>query len=111
MRDQKKAEEIAVQRFQLFSPLLADGLDAGKAKELKNHICKTIGLSERTIMRYLEQYHNESFEGIKPKGISGKMKKEAIPSHLLDQAILLRKEAPTRSFAQSLPKLPDFQVL
>ncbi|MCM3603712.1 DDE-type integrase/transposase/recombinase [Robertmurraya korlensis] len=100
MRDQKKAEEIAVQRFQLIAPLLAEGLDAGKAKELKNHICKTSGLSERTIRRYLEQYRNESFKGLKPKGIQGKMKKEAIPPHLLEQAILLRKEAPTRSVAQ-----------
>ncbi|MED4207592.1 DDE-type integrase/transposase/recombinase [Neobacillus mesonae] len=100
MRDQKKAEEIAAQRFQLIAPLLAEGLDAGKAKELKNHICRTSGLSERTIRRYLEQYRNESFEGLKPKGISKKTKKEAIPSHLLEQAILLRKEAPTRSVAQ-----------
>ncbi|MFJ5718318.1 DDE-type integrase/transposase/recombinase [Neobacillus sp. NPDC093127] len=100
MRDQKKAEEIAVQRFQLIAPLLAEGLDAGKAKELKNHICKTSGLSERTIRRYLEQYRSERFEGLKPRGISGKMKKEAIPTHLLEQAILLRKEAPTRSVAQ-----------
>jgi len=100
MRDQKKAEEIAVQRFQLIAPLLAEGLDAGKAKELKNQICKTSGLSERTIRRYLEQYRIESFEGLKPKGFSGKIKNEAIPSHLLEQAILLRKEAPTRSVAQ-----------
>jgi len=35
MRDQKKAEEIAVQWFQLIAPLLEEGLDAGKAKELK----------------------------------------------------------------------------
>lgn len=100
MRDQKKAEEIAVQRFQLIAPLLAEGLDAGKAKELKNHICKTSGLSERTIRRYLEQYRNQSFEGLKPRRFSGKAKKEVIPENLLEQAILLRKEAPTRSVAQ-----------
>jgi putative transposase len=52
MRDQKKAEEIAVQRFQLISPLLAEGLDAGKAKQLKGEICRTSGLSERTIRRF-----------------------------------------------------------
>lgn len=100
MRDQKKAEEIAVQRFQLIAPLLAEGLDAGKTKEVKNQICKTSGLSERTIRRYLEQYRNKGFGGLKPKGISGKIEKEAVPPHLLEQAILLRKEAPTRSVAQ-----------
>ena len=100
MRDQKKAEEIAVQRFQLIAPLLEEGLDAGKAKELKTQICKMSGLSERTIRRYVTQYRKEGFEGLKPKGHSGKVKKEAIPPHLLEQAILLRKEAPTRSVSQ-----------
>ncbi|MDQ1000346.1 putative transposase [Neobacillus niacini] len=100
MKDHKKAEEIAVQRFQLIAPLLEEGLDAGKAKELKNQLCRTSGLSERTIRRYIEKYRNEGFGGLKPKGISEKGKKEAIPPHLLEQAILLRKEAPTRSVAQ-----------
>ena len=35
MRNDKKAEEIAVMRFELISPLLAEGLDAGKAAQLK----------------------------------------------------------------------------
>lgn len=100
MRDQQKAEEIAVQRFQLIAPLLEEGLDVGKAKDLKEQICKTSGLSERTIRRYLSQYRNEGFGGLKPKGISRKVTSDAIPSHLLEQAILLRKEAPSRSVAQ-----------
>jgi putative transposase len=100
MRDQKKAEEIAVQRFQLIAPLLTEGLDAGKAKELKDHICKTSGLSERTLRRYVAQYRDVGFGGLKPQGITKKLKKGTIPPHLLEQAILLRKEAPTRSVAQ-----------
>lgn len=99
-RDQKKAEEIAVQRFQLIAPLLAEGLDAGKAKQLKEQICKTSGLSERTIRRYLSQYRTEDFGGLKPNGKTAQTKPEAIPPHLLEQAILLRKEAPSRSDAQ-----------
>ena len=39
MRDQKKAEAIAAERVQLLSPLLAEGLDAAKATQLKNKIC------------------------------------------------------------------------
>ena len=100
MRDQKKAEEIAVQRYQLIAPLLAEGLDAGKAKQLKEEICRTSGLSERTIRRYLSQFRSEGFSALKPKGTSIKAKAEAIPAHLLEQAILLRKEAPSRSVAQ-----------
>jgi putative transposase len=100
MKDHQKAEEMAVQRFQLISPLLAEGLDAGKAKQLKEEICKTSGLSERTIRRYLSQYRSEGFSGLKPTGTSKRVKSEAITPHLLEQAILLRKEAPNRSVAQ-----------
>jgi putative transposase len=41
MRDHKKSEELAVQRFQLISPLLAEGLDAGKVSHRKC-ICKCV---------------------------------------------------------------------
>lgn len=105
MRDQKRAEEVAVQRFQLISPLLAEGLDAGKAAQLKTQICQISGLSERTIRRYLSQFRSEGFEGLKPKGKAGQSKQStsrrvSIPEHLVEQAILLRKEAPTRSVSQ-----------
>lgn len=100
MRDQKKAEEIAAQRMQLLSPLLTEGLDAGKAKQLKQQICEQSGLSERTIRRYLAEYRAKGFEGLKPKGKGRQMNNIAIPEHLLEQAILLRREVPTRSIAQ-----------
>lgn len=44
MKDKKKAEEIAVQRFQLLSPLLATGVDPAKASQLKAAICEQTGL-------------------------------------------------------------------
>lgn len=98
--DHKKADEIAAQRFQLISPLLAEGLDAGKAKELKEQICKASGLSERTIRRYLTQFRKEGFSGLKPKGKQSQMKIGTIPSHIIEQAILLRREIPSRSVSQ-----------
>jgi len=100
MRNHKKSEELAVQRFQLISPLLAEGLDAGKVKELKDQIAKANGLSERTIRRYLAQFREDGFGGLRPQGRKVPRKSEAIPSHILEQAILLRKEVPSRSVAQ-----------
>ena len=67
MRDQKKAEEIAVQRMQLLSPLLAEDLDPARAKQLKLEICERHGISERTLRRYLSQYRKRGFSGLKPK--------------------------------------------
>lgn len=102
MKDQQKAEEIAAQRMQLLSPLLADGLDAAKIREIKKGICQQTGLSERTLRRYLAQYRAEGFGGLKPKGKGRRPNEEAIPSNILTQAILLRREVPSRSVAQNI---------
>ncbi|KLU63765.1 integrase core domain protein [Desulfosporosinus acididurans] len=99
MNDQKKAEEIAAARVQLLSPLLAEGLDPAKLRELKYQICLTHGISERTIRRYLEVYQQKGFDGLKPKG-RGRKPKGTIAPGLLEQAIILRREVPRRSIAQ-----------
>ena len=67
MRDRKKAEEIATERLQLLSPLLAEGLDPAKAKQIRVQICTQAGISERTLRRYTAQYREQGFDGLKPK--------------------------------------------
>jgi putative transposase len=99
MKDQNKAEDIAAQRVQLLSPLLVNGLDPAKASQIKAALCEQTGLSERTLRRYLAQYRLEGFRGLRPKG-KGKQVTDAIPVHLLEQAILLRREVPSRSVSQ-----------
>ena len=100
MKNQNKAETIAAQRFQLLSPLLAEGLDAAKANQIKARIAEQTGLSERTIRRYLARYQADGFLGLRPKGRCRKMNQEAIAPEILEQAILLRREVPSRSVAQ-----------
>ncbi|WP_029423094.1 DDE-type integrase/transposase/recombinase [Alicyclobacillus macrosporangiidus] len=99
MKDSRKAEEIAANRVQMLSRLLADGLDAGRARQIRAEICAQTGLSELTIRRYLAQYRKEGFEGLKPKA-KVYQRPDAIPESLLEQAILLRREVPTRSISQ-----------
>ena len=67
MKDSKKAEEIAVNRVQLLSQLLAEGLDAGRARQIRAEICAQTGMSERTLRRYLAKYRQEGFQGLKPR--------------------------------------------
>jgi transposase InsO family protein len=100
MRDHQKAEEIASQRVQLLSPLLSDHLDNAQARLLKTRICEQTGISERTLRRYLSQYKAEGFSGLKPKSKGKYHSQEAIPSKVLEQAILLRREVPGRSVSQ-----------
>lgn len=100
MKDQKKAEEVAVQRVQMLSPLLAEGLDPAKARELKINICEQTGLSERTLRRYLARYEEAGFSGLKPLAKGRKAVGATIAEHLLDAAIQLRREVPGRSVRQ-----------
>lgn len=86
--------------MQLLSPLLAEGIDSARTSQLKAQICAQTGLSERTIRRYLNKYKTEGFLGLLPKGKSRPRQTEAIPAHILEQAILLRREVPGRSVAQ-----------
>ena len=100
MRDQKKADEIATKRVQLLLPLLDQGLDTARAKQIKAGICAQNGISERTLRRYLAQYQAEGFNGLKPKSKQQHSSEETIPPALLEQAILLRRQVPGRSIAQ-----------
>lgn len=99
MKDQKKAEEIAEKRAELILPLMEKGLDPALAREKRRRICKNNGLSERTLRRYLAEYRDQGFMGLKPKG-KGRLKSKTISPELMEQAVLLRREVPSRSVAQ-----------
>lgn len=99
MKDSKKAESIAAGRVQIVAPLLAAGLDAGETRELRARICQEHGISERTLRRYVAQYRVQGFEGLRPR-TRGRPRDGAIPGDLLEQAILLRREVPSRSVRQ-----------
>ncbi|SCW73665.1 Helix-turn-helix domain-containing protein [Paenibacillus tianmuensis] len=100
MRNQKKTDEIAAERFKLLSPLLASGLDAAKSAQLKSAICAHSGLSKRTLRRYPAQYRKDGFDGLKPKPKGRKPLPDTIPAEVLEEAILLRREVPKRSVWQ-----------
>ncbi|KGP74729.1 hypothetical protein JT05_14590 [Desulfosporosinus sp. Tol-M] len=100
MKDQQKAEEIAGNRVQLILPLLEAGLDPALTREKRKRICEENAISERTLRRYLAEYRVQGFTGLKPKG-KGKPESRAISPELMEQAILLRREVPSRSVAQT----------
>jgi transposase InsO family protein len=101
VKDKQKADEIATQRMQLVAPLLAEGLDAAKAMKIRNQICEQSGISDRTLRRYVSKYHSDGFLGLRPNGKTHDgLRDEAIPKYILEQAIVLRREVPTRSVSQ-----------
>lgn len=97
--NKQKQEAVAVERIQLITPLLDPNLDPAKEKMLRQQICQQSGLSDRTIRRYLSSYKESGFEGLKPQS-KGYRHSGSIPEELMEQAILLRREVPSRSVAQ-----------
>lgn len=100
MKDKRRASEIASHRVQLLAPLFQEGLDAAQQRQIRLRIMEQTGLSERTLRRYLAQYRSDGYEGLVPKPRQSGSSTSSIPAELLQQAILLRREAPSRSVSR-----------
>ena len=102
MTDQRKPEEIAVNRHKIIAPILAameEKVDAAKLTLLKKEVCQQNGISDRTLRRWLTGYKQNGFDGLKPVGRSSGSP-GVIPEDLIAEAILLRREVPSRSIPQ-----------
>lgn len=95
-------DEEAVKRFQIISPLLDETLDQAKRMEIRRSIAAESDLSVRTIRRYEYAFRQEGFSGLKPqerKGYASKPMPENF-QEIVQEAINLKKEVPTRSVHQ-----------
>ena len=102
MKDTRKAEEIAVNRHKIIASIVAameENTDVAKLTLLKNEACENNGIHRRTLGRWLDAYQANGFEGLKPVGRDAG-KRGAIPDELINEAILLRREVPSRSIPQ-----------
>ena len=106
-------DEEALRRFQMIAPLVADGVDSAKRVELRKEIALKYDVSERTIRRYETAYWSNAFEGLKPVSrLSGEVK-GPFPgfAKVLDEAILLKREVPSRSVSQIIFILESEKVV
>ena len=96
MKDEKKAKAIADERMGFIAPLLAPNLDKSQVNQIKAKLRETNGLSDRTLTRYLKAYLEDGYDGLMPAGKNPKAVYK-IPEALLDEAVALRRELPSRS--------------
>ena len=100
MQTKNKPEEVAAKKMVIITPLLEDGLDPQRIIELKKELSEKYKVSYRTITRYLEAYRSNGFNGLKP--VTGGTRESTLPDHypeIVEKAIVLRRECPTRSVA------------
>ena len=97
----KTPVEVATERFNLIAPLVSDGLDKGRCYDLTREITERSGISARTLRRYVSAWKGGGFEALKPK--QGWERPDSSLGdnfgHIVDVAIELRRESPSRSVA------------
>lgn len=92
-------DEVAKNRFTMIAPLVAEDLDKGLRLDLVREIARQREVSERTIRRYILAWKAGGFDALKPK--RGHTRPDSkLPdnfSEIVDEAIILRRESPSRS--------------
>jgi len=107
--DPGRKAEIANFRFGLIAPLVTRKLDKGTRQRILTEIanqsyltpegeCKRI--SVRTLERYIAAYQKDGLDGLRPRDRIDSHACRAISPDLLQKAVLLKLEAPTRSVQQ-----------
>jgi transposase InsO family protein len=106
IRRDELAEEVAVARLMILSPLLDTGLLPRQQKKLRRKIA-TQGwvhplqgphkLSERTLRRWQEKFKIDGLDGLRPRFRKDRNSCKAIREEVLEQARLLKQELPQRT--------------
>ena len=93
-------EEAALERFQIIAPLLDGNLDRDKKVQLRKKLAKQNNLSVKTLRRYESAWLKGGFAGLKPAERPGCSRLPKGFDQLMQEAIALKREVPTRSVQQ-----------
>jgi transposase InsO family protein len=102
MENNRTNEVIAFERYKIISPILTameQNADKGKIGFLKSEACGLAGISRKTLTRWLDRYAQNGLGGLKYQPGTD-VSKKLISGDLVKEAILLRREVPTRSITQ-----------
>ena len=95
----RNAEEMALARCRLLGPLLQSEMDCAKRTQEIRKIAEQHHLSERTIRRWLSRYAQEGFRGLMTQSKPAHARSSSVTEEIVDAAVILRREVPTRSVA------------
>ena len=107
--DEKQRQEVANFRYGLIAPLVTRTLNPGEqAAKLREVACHTYDIphsdtqkiSLRTLERYLKAYREGGWEALLPSVRADKLQCKQIAPDVLEKAIALKQEQPTRSVRQ-----------
>ena len=96
MKNQKLAKEIAEQRLMMIAPLLDGTLNPEEYYKKRIEVAESNEVCTRTVQRYVDSYSEYGIDGLKPKGKVPE-NNTVITDEILQEAIRLRREVPSRS--------------
>jgi transposase InsO family protein len=89
--------QTSTERFEMIAPLLSDELSSAEKRRIRIEVMEKHGISERTLRRFLENYHKGGLEGLEPVGRPEAGTFKAIPTSILELAMEYKRELPERS--------------
>lgn len=98
----KWQDEEALRCYQMIAPLLDEGLDEAKRRQLREEIAARYEISKRSLYQYEAEYREKAFDGLRPMNRE-KRRSQALPENydeIVGEAIQLKREVPKRSVRQ-----------
>ena len=118
--DEKQRQEIANFRYGLIAPIVTRTLNSGEQaamlREIAGHTydiphSDTQKVSLRTLERYLKSYREGGWDALLPSVRADKLQCKQIAPDVLEKAIALKQEQPTRSVRQIMAILELAQLV
>lgn len=100
MGQAQNPDDVATKRVEILSPLLYGETDRAKRTLMLMEISKREKISERTLRRWLFLYEHEGYQGLLPKKKPNAGRPSSVTEQIVDEAVILRREVPTRSIRQ-----------
>ena len=88
-------------RYKVIAPVLTameERADSARLAQLKRDACEQSGIHLCTLGRWLSNYKEDGFDGLRPVERNSNVCR--LPEELVDEAIMLRREVPSRSIRQ-----------
>ncbi len=95
-RSQRQLEEIG-DKYALLEPLLGEYLSEQEKQEQRQKVRQSLGISERTLRRYLRKLRLQGAEGLSRKRRSDAGRLQKFSQNILKKALELLKQNPLRS--------------
>jgi len=103
--------EKRIKRFELIAGLLNEDMDAFERRRLRARIMESSGMSARSLRRYIQIYKRYGCKSLADKPRSDKGQPRSIREEIVEEAVKLRQELPTRSIRRIMQILEGEKLI